>query len=144
MIGEFLAYAANRATSGAVESVSRLALWYGAGVSILLCGLFFVVLAAFWTLEPSYGPIQAAGIIAGTCIFLSLLCFVVPGIVSYVHKQRAIEKAKAASADPVAETIETVKSETADAVDYFGPIKVMLTAFMFGIGAAKQMRRTIT
>ena len=140
MIGEFLAYAANRATSGAVESVSRRAVWYGAGVSILLCGMFFVVLAAFWGLEPKFGPIQAAAIISGACAGLAVVCFVVPGIVQYMQRQRAVEKAKTVASDPVAETINTVKSETKEAVDYFGPVKVMLTAFMFGLGAAKQIR----
>jgi hypothetical protein len=138
MIGDFLAYAATRATSGAVENVSRRAGWYAAGTSVLLCGLFFVVLAAFWTLEPTYGAVQTAGIIAGACLFLALLCFVVPSLVQAAQHRRVIEKAKVA--DPVAQTIDAVNVETAEAVDYFGPMKVILTAFMLGMGAAKQLR----
>lgn len=138
MIGDFLAYAATRATSGAVENVSRRAGWYAAGTSVLLCGLFFGVLAAFWTLEPSYGPVLTSGIIAGACLIIALLCFVVPSIVQAAQRRRIVEKAKVT--DPVAETIEAVNVETAEAVDYFGPMKVVLTAFMLGMGAAKQLR----
>jgi ABC-type transport system involved in cytochrome bd biosynthesis fused ATPase/permease subunit len=142
MIGDFLTYAATRATNGAVENVSRRAGWYAAGASVLLCGLFFVVLAAFWTLEPSYGAVQTAGIIAGICMILALLCFVVPSVVQAQQHRRAVEKARAV--DPVTETIEAVNVETAEAVDYFGPMKVVLTAFMLGMGAAKQLRGAVS
>lgn len=141
MLGDLVAYAANRAAGGAVENASRRAVWYAAGVSVLLCGLFFVVLAVFWSLEPEYGAINAAAIIAGTCIGLALLCFIVPGVVQAVQHSRAVQKAK--TTDPVTETIETVKVETQEAVDYFGPVRVMLTAFVFGMGAAKQIKRAV-
>lgn len=142
MIGEFVAYAASRATSGAVENVSRRATWYAAGASVLLCGLFFLVLAAFWTLEPVYGPIQTSAIIAGSCLLLAALCFAIPSVVQAVQHRRAVEKAKVA--DPVAETIQAVNVEASEAVDYFGPMKVMLTAFMLGMGAAKQLRHQVS
>ena len=44
MISEVVGYAASRATSGAVESISRRAAWYAAGGVVLLFGLFFAVL----------------------------------------------------------------------------------------------------
>ncbi len=140
MIGDIFAYAANRATSGAVESISRRAVWFVAGGLVLLLGCFFAVLAAFWSLEPVYGPIQSAGVIAASCLAIALLCFAVPAVVQYQEKRRARLAAK--TADPVADTINAVNVETAEAVDYFGPLQVMSSAFMLGLGLARQIKGT--
>jgi hypothetical protein len=140
MIGDVLAYAANRATSGAVESISKRAVWFVAGGLVLLLGCFFAVLAAFWTLEPLYGPIQSAGFIAGACLILALVCFVVPAVSQYFQKRRARIAAK--TADPVAETIKAVNVETTEAVDYFGPLQVVASAFTLGMGVARQIKGT--
>jgi hypothetical protein len=142
MISEVVAYAASRATSGAVENISRRAAWFAVGGVVLLFGLFFAVLAAFWLIEPMYGPIQSAGLVAGACLTIGLLCFAIPGIVQVAQRRR--EKAKASAGPPVNETIQAVNAEAAEAVDYFGPLRVMATAFMFGLGAAKQLRQTRT
>lgn len=139
MISEVVAYAASRATNGAVESISRRAAWIAAGSVVLLFGLIFVVLAAFWTIEPIYGPVQTATLIASACLFVAMLCFVVPSALQFLQRQRVIAKSK--DSDPVTETIDAVNVEAAEAVDYFGPLKVMATAFMLGLGAAKQLRR---
>ncbi len=138
MISEVVGYAASRATSGAVESISRRAAWYVAGGVVLLFGLFFAVLAVFWIIEPYYGPIQAAVLVASACLVAGLACFVIPGIVQFVQRKRV--KVQSASTSVVEETLEAVNTEAAEAVDYFGPLKVMATAFMFGLGAAKQLR----
>jgi predicted anti-sigma-YlaC factor YlaD len=138
MIGEVVAYAASRATSGAVESISRRAVWFVAGGLVLLLGCFFAVLAAFWRLEPIYGPVNTAAGIASVAIAAAILCFVIPGVQQYRQRQRAVEAAKVA--DPVAETIKAVNVEASEAVDYFGPAKVLATAFMVGIGLAQQLR----
>jgi Putative Actinobacterial Holin-X, holin superfamily III len=138
MISEVVAYAANRATSGAVENISRRAGWFAVGGVVLLFGLFFAVLAAFWIIEPHFGPVQSALLVASTCLFFGLLCFVIPGIVQVVQRRRA--KEKIAAGPPVNETLEAVNAEAAEAVDYFGPLKVMATAFMLGMSAAKQLR----
>lgn len=138
MIGDVVAYAASRATSGAVESISRRAIWYIAGGLVLLLGCFFAVLAAFWTLKPVYGSIPTAIGIAVVAAAGGLMCFVVPGIVQYRQSRRAAEAAKVA--DPVTETIKAVNVEASEAVDYFGPAKVLATAFMVGVGVARQLR----
>ncbi len=139
MIGEFIAYAANRATSGAVDNISRRAAWFAVGGAVSLLGLIFALLAAYWTIEPVYGPVQSAALIAGGCLSVAVLCFVVPSVVQAVQRQRV--KVKAQVADQVTDTMQAVKVEAAEAVDYFGPVRVMVTAFMFGMGAAKQLRR---
>mgnify|MGYP001187786638 CR=1 FL=1 len=138
MIGEFVAYAAGRATGGAVESASRRAAWFVAGGLVLLLGCTFALVAAFWTLEPLYGSIQSAGFIAAGCVVLALLCFVIPAMEQWVERRRSQQKAIASS--PVAETINAVNVEATEAVDYFGPLKVVTTAFMVGMSAAKQFR----
>ncbi len=142
MIGEVFAYAANRATSGAVESISKRAVWFVAGGLVLLLGCFFAVLAAFWTLEPIYGPIQSAGFIAASCLILALVCFVIPAVSQYFQRRRARIAAK--TANPVTETIKAVTEEANEAVDYFGPLQVMASAFMLGMGLARQIKGTAT
>ena len=142
MISEVVAYAASRATSGAVENISRRAGWFAVGGVVLLFGLFFAVLAAFWLIEPHYGPVQSAVLVASSCLVIGVLCFVIPGAVQVVQRRRA--KEKIAAGPPVNETLEAVNVEAAEAVDYFGPLRVMATAFMFGMGAAKQLRRART
>jgi hypothetical protein len=142
MISEFVAYAASRATSGAVENISRRAGWFAVGGVVLLFGLFFAVLAAFWIIEPHFGPVQSAVLVASTCLFFGLLCFVIPGIVQVLQQRRA--KEKIAAGPPINETLEAVNAEAAEAVDYFGPLKVMATAFMLGMSAAKQLRSART
>jgi hypothetical protein len=138
MIGEVIAYAANRAAGGAVESVSRRALWFGVGFLGAIFGVIFLIMAAFWTIEPVYGTVQSAALIAAGCITLALVCFVVPGIIEYFQRQRA--KQKTEEIGQVAETIQAVKEEAVEAVDYFGAARVMATAFMFGLGAARQLK----
>lgn len=142
MISEVVAYAASRATSGAVESISRRAAWFAFGGVVLLFGLFFAVMAAFWIVEPIYGPVTSAGLIAGGCLLVGMVSFAVPGAVQLVQRRRA--KQQAQETTPVNQSIQAVNVEAAEAVDYFGPVKVMATAFMFGMGAAKQLRRTGT
>jgi hypothetical protein len=142
MISEVVAYAASRATSGAVESISRRAAWFAFGGVVLLFGLFFAIMAAFWIVEPIYGAVKSAGLIAGGCLIAGLLCFAVPGAVQLVQRRRANQQAEATT--PVNETIQAVNVEAAEAIDYFGPVRVMATAFMFGMSAGKQLRRTGT
>ncbi len=139
MISEVVAYAASRATNGAVENISRRAAWLAAGSIVLLFGLIFVVLAAFWTIEPIYGPVQTAMLIATACLVVAMVCFVLPSALQFLQRQRAIAKSK--ETNPVTETIDAVNVEAAEAIDYFGPLKVMATAFMLGFGAAKEFRR---
>ena len=138
MIGDVIAFAASRATGGAVETVSRRALWFGIGAFGAIVGVIFLVMAAFWTIEPMFGTVQSAALIAAGCIVTALVCFLVPTVVEYSQKQRA--KRKTEEVGQVAETIATVKTEAVEAVDYFGAARVMATAFMFGLGTARRLK----
>jgi hypothetical protein len=135
MLGQLLAYAASRATSDAVEGISRRIVWSVAGGVVLVLGLVFGVIALFMYLQARMTPIEAAVAIAAGCVIVALVCFSIPGIVN------AIARARHRQQDPVTETVAAVQEETREAVDYFGPLKVMASAFMVGFGAARQLRR---
>jgi hypothetical protein len=42
---------------------------------------------------------------------------------------------------PVANAVATVDQEAKDVVDHFGALQVVATAFLFGLGAARRLRR---
>ena len=98
MISEVVAYAANRATGGAVDSISRRAGWYAAGGVVFLFGAMFAIMAAFWYLEPRYGTIESAAFIAGACVVAALLCFAVPTAVEAAKQRKAKAELQAAAA----------------------------------------------
>ncbi len=58
-----------------------------------------------------------------------------PQLLDWIEKQ-----SKPAAAGPVTEGIASVQQEVADAVDYFGPVRVVASAFALGIGLARQIR----
>ena len=134
MIGDLVLYAANRATSGAVEGVARKASWGGFAIFMLLAGTVFGLFVGFWILEARYGAPMAGGIIAATCFAIGLVCLVMPKLLDWS------ERKPATSATPSAQTVASVQEEVAEAVDYFGPIRVLATAFMLGFGIAKRIK----
>jgi len=55
-----------------------------------------------------------------------------------------IEKAEARrrnKGSPVSTAVAAVDEEAKQAVDYFGALQVVGTAFLFGLGAARRLRR---
>ena len=42
---------------------------------------------------------------------------------------------------PVATTVAVVDEEAKEAVDYFGALQVVGAAFLFGLGAARRLKR---
>jgi hypothetical protein len=135
MIGEIMLYAANRATSGAVETVTRRASWGGIAIFLLLSGTTFGLVAIFWWLSSSYSPSIAASLMAAGCIIIGIGFLMMPKILDWWEA-----KAKK-PAEPVADTVNAVKTEVSEAVDYFGPIRVVTSAFMLGLGIARSVKR---
>ena len=133
MIGDLVRYAANRATHGVVEDVTRKATWGGLAALMLLLGLIFGVLMVFWLLEATYGSTAAGGIIAAASFIVGLVFLMVPGIIERAERKQP-------SASPSEEVVSAVKEEMSDAVDYFGPIRVVGTAFMLGFGIARRIK----
>jgi hypothetical protein len=135
MIGEMVMYAANRATGGAVENLERKASWGGFAVFLLLAGTTFGLFAIFWWLTTFFSAAAAGSLVAAGCVVVGLVCLMMP------HFLERREARKKKPADPVADTVNTVKAEVSEAVDYFGPLRVVASAFMLGLGIARSVRR---
>lgn len=135
MLGEAVLYAASRATSTAIDNVSRRATWAATAAAFLICGLVFALILAFWLAEPQLGALRAAGAIALVCISVGLCCLAMPWALERV--ERAVKR----QTSPVAATAAVVEEEAKEAVDYFGALQVVGAAFLFGLGAARRLKR---
>lgn len=134
MIGQAVVYAATRATEGAVESLTRRLFWWAMGGLLLTGSIAFALLAGYWYLAPIYGSFEAASMIAIGCLITALAAISVPMITSW-NERRASKTADLATA-----TVTAVQEEAREAVDYLGAARVMATAFMLGLGAARRLR----
>jgi hypothetical protein len=135
MIGNAVLYAASRATSNAIENVTRRVTWTAIAATFLLCALVFGLMLAFWLVEARIGPLYAAAAIAGACAALGIVCLMMPSLIEWFENLR---KRKTSA---VASTVAAVDEEAKDAVDYFGALQVVATAFLFGMGAARRLKR---
>jgi hypothetical protein len=138
MLGDVVLYAANRATSTALENVSRKAAWTAAASAFLLCSLVSALLGAYWLIEPRVGTGNAVAIISGACLLTGLICLSLPSLIERTERRRA---AAERDASPVATTVAAVDEEAKQAVDYFGALQVVGAAFLFGLGAARKLTR---
>jgi apolipoprotein N-acyltransferase len=135
MIGDIFLYAANRATQSAVGNVARKASWAGFAVFLLLVGTVFALIVMFWMLNSVYNAPTAGAIIAAGCFIIGLICLLMPGFLDWLET-------KAKKPVPAAqEAVNAVQEEVAEAVDHFGPIRVVGSAFMLGLGIARSMKR---
>ena len=135
MIGDAVLYAASRATHSALDNVSRRLTWTAISGAFLFAAMVLAIIAAYMVAEPRFGPLAAVGIIAGGCVLAGLISMSVPVI---------IDKAEARRRDkgsPVSTAVAAVDEEAKQAVDYFGALQVVGTAFLFGLGAARRLRR---
>ena len=137
MLGDAILYAARRAASTAVENVSRKAGWIAGGSAFLLCGLISALILAYQVAEPKVGAVNAVGIISAACLLIGLICLSLPGIMERAERQRA---ETSSSISPVATAVATVDAEARQAVDYFGALRVVGAAFVFGLGAARRLK----
>jgi hypothetical protein len=135
MIGDAVLYAASRATHTALDNVSRRVTWIAIAGVFLLAAMVLAIIAAYMLAEPRFGALQAIGLIAGVCVLAGLISMSVPAM---------IEKAEARKRDKgsaVATATAAVDAEAKQAVDYFGAMQVVGTAFLFGLGAARRLKR---
>jgi hypothetical protein len=135
MIGDAVLYAASRATHSAFENVSRRLTWAAIGAVFMIAALVLALYAAFLAIEPRFGPLQAAGIVAGGCALAGILAMSVPWLIDKTESRRR------AGASPMQTAVTAVDDEAKQAVDYFGALQVVGTAFLFGLGAARRLRR---
>jgi hypothetical protein len=66
---------------------------------------------------------------------LALICLSMPWLID------RIEQASRRRASAVATTVAAVDEEAKEAVDYFGAVRLVSAAFLFGMEAARRIRR---
>ena len=138
MLGNVALYIANRAASGAVGSVARWASWGAVAVFFAAIALIFAVCALFWGLQPRLGAVQAASLVAAGCFAVALALIAIPAIQDAMDRRaEAVEREKAGA---LAATVTAVNKETEAAVDYFGPLQVVASAFLVGMRTGRQFR----
>jgi hypothetical protein len=135
MLGDAVLYAASRATHNALENVSRRVTWMALAALFLASSLVFALMLAFWVAEPRVGALRAAAGIAGVCLAIGLVCTSMPWLIDRAERARRRQESA------VAATASVVGGEAHEAVDYFGALRVVGAAFLFGLGAARRLRR---
>lgn len=135
MLGQIFLYAANRAVGGAVDSAARKASWGGVAIFLLAVGTIFGLIVLFWVLDYYYGSMIAGTMIFVGCFVVGLICLMMPKLLDRIE---AKSKKTPVTADAVA---AEVQEEVHQAVDYFGPIRVVGSALLLGVGIAKSLKR---
>jgi hypothetical protein len=137
MLGDAILYAARRATSTAVENVERKVAWTATAGAFLLCALVSALIVVYQFLETRVGTLNAVALISATCLLIGLLCLSLPSIIERGQHRQANASH---SASPVATTVAAIDEEAKQAVDYFGALRVVGAAFIFGLGAARKLK----
>jgi hypothetical protein len=135
MLGDAVLYAASRATHSAIENVSRRVTWMAVAGVFLTAAMVLAIIAAYMVAEPKFGSLIAIGIIAGVCVLAGLVSLSVPVLIEKAEARRRTKSS------PMSTAVAAVDQEAKEAVDYFGAMQVVGTAFLFGLGAARRLRR---
>lgn len=135
MIGDAVLYAASRATHSAIENVSRRVTWMTVAGVFLTAAMVLGIIAAYMLAEPRFGSLHAIAMIAGVCVLVALVSMSVPAMIEKIEARRRN------NGSPVATAAAAVDAEAKQAVDYFGAMQVVGTAFLFGLGAARRLKR---
>jgi uncharacterized membrane protein YdcZ (DUF606 family) len=138
MLGDAVLYAARRATSTAIENVSRKAAWTSVAAGFFLCALVSALFVAYRFLEPRIGAVNSVAAISAVCLLMGLVCLSLPSMIERAERRRLSAER---SASPVATTVAAVDEEAKQAVDYFGAVQLLGAAFLFGLGAARKLKR---
>jgi hypothetical protein len=134
MLGDAILYAVRRAASTAIQNVERQAAWTAAAATFLMCALVTALIAAYQVLQPVTGVVGAVALIGIACGLIGLACLSLPGIVASENAQEA------GTTMPVSAAVGAFNEEAREAGDYFGAARVVTTAFLFGLGAARKLR----
>ena len=135
MIGDAVLYAASRATHTALENVSRRLVWSAIAALFLLAAFVLAVIALYLVLSPEFGPLNTIAAIAGGAALIGIVCLSMPWLINRAETRTRDH------GSPGANAVAAVDQEAKDAVDYFGALQVVGTAFLFGLGAARRLRR---
>jgi hypothetical protein len=101
MISDAVLYAA-RATSTAIENVSRWAVWTAVASVFLLCALVSALILVYQLAEPKVGATAAVALVSAGCLLIGLVWLSLPGLIERVERRRAEANRNAA---PVAATV---------------------------------------
>jgi hypothetical protein len=128
MLGEATRDALGKAVQDKVGSYSRQIIFYAIAAVFGSIALIFAVSVLFWWLDDLLGGILAGTIMSAGAVVLAI------GF-TLLSKSQNTNVADSPSA------VAVVQEEAKEAVDYFGAARLMATAFVFGFGAAKRLRR---
>lgn len=134
MLGDAVLYAASRATHSAIENVSRRATWAAIAGAFFLCALVLAIIAAFLVIEPELGALRAVGLIAGACLLAGIGSLSMPWLIDKIESRRQARS-------PGGTAVTAVDRQAKDAADYFGAMQVVGAAFLFGLSAARRLKR---
>lgn len=134
MIADAVMYAAGRATGQTAEKIARTVVWYALAAFAFTVAAVASVLGFFWFIEPHIGPVYAALALAVCGFVLTAIFAFVPTIMHSIEVEAA--KSKTTGSD----TLTAVETEVREAVDYFGAAKVLISAFLLGLGAARSLK----
>jgi hypothetical protein len=137
VLGDAILHAVRRAVSRTAESVERKAAWTAAAAIFLACGLIAALIAVYGFLEPRVGSLIAALSISAACLLVGFICLSLPALIERAERRRAEAERTTPS---VHATATTKDEEPKEAVDYFGAIRVVGSAFLFGLGAARKLK----
>jgi hypothetical protein len=137
VLGDAILYAVRRAVSKTAETVERKAAWTAAAGVFLLFGLIAALIAVYEFLEPRVGSVTTAGLISAACLLVGFLCLSLPALIERVERRRVEAERINSTADA---TPTAIDEELHEAVDYFGALRVVGSAFLFGLGAARKLK----
>ena len=81
------------------------------------------------------GTLNAVALISAACAAAGIVCLSLPRLIDGVNQRRSRNRS------PVETTVAVVNDEAKEAVDYFGALQVVGAAFVFGLGAARKLKR---
>ena len=137
MFGNLAIYLANRATGGAVTTMTRWVGWGAIAAVFGIVALVFAIMCLFWVLEVRIGSIEAAGILALGCVLIAGICIATPAIMDAAERRE--EQRKRAQVGNVQTVVTTAHKEGEKVVDYFGPLQVIASAFLIGLRTGRQV-----
>jgi hypothetical protein len=133
MLGQATAYALKRLTSDTVDHVSRELIWVSIAAALALCGFVFALIAGYWLAQPLMGPTKAAALIAAGCGLVAVACFFMPKILESIKRPEP-------ELPPGVTPLSVAKDEAKAAVDFFGPLRLVSSAFAFGLGLGRRLK----
>jgi hypothetical protein len=134
MLGQATLYALKRLTTNAIEHVSREAIWGAIAATLLVSAFVFALVAAYLLIQPIVGSAGAAALVGAGCAVMGVICFFMPTLIEAMKRKRHEELPPGVTALTIA------KDEAKAAVDFFGPLRLVGSAFTLGLGLGRRLK----